>query len=128
MTVARGSRVLPNVAIYRCYGKGLRLAFLVVPAFSRPLPHPANLVHPLPDSLLDPPRRRKVVAAPLQILRQALHVGYLPLEIVGVLVPLTVPDLLHERGWRVAQVQRYRFSCRLLNIRLNSGISRVKCI
>src|SRR2546430_10342277 len=65
-------------------------------------------LHPLPNGLLVPERRRLVPFGPAQRLRQVLlrHVRVLGVE--RVLVARTISQLLHEWRGRVTDVQRYR--------------------
>src|SRR5215213_11343179 len=63
------------------------------------------------------------VLAPAQAFGQAFHIfGSARLIIMGVLVILTVAELLHQRSRRVAQVERHGLSLRLKRVLLRGEV------
>ena len=69
-----------------------------------------------------------IVAAVLEVVRQALHFCEAARGIVGVLVALAVTQMLHEPRDGVSQVQRHGFGDGLLGVGLHVRVAGVKSV
>src|SRR6266850_2681898 len=113
-----GRYILPTARLQASPSKGSHffsrslLVLLVVRRFA-PL---ADLLESFSELPLCPLGGGAIVNSIAQIVRQALHVRHLRLQVVRVLIAFTVPNRLHQPGRRIPQVQRDRLGRGVLDI------------
>src|SRR6202035_2442791 len=85
-----------------------------------------NVFQTLANAMLEALVGRLVVGAPGEVVRQAPHVRNFLVEIVRVFVALTVADIFHQAGNRVAQVERNWVGLGFVNVFHNLAVGSVE--